>query len=172
MTERSEWISHRHADSLLSAAGAGFFFLLIGMIFVTTPSLLDNISRLFSSNGFTTIPVPNTTISLPAPHPLDGYLVIYRAAGLFSLIWGIFEIALVVLRFALRSPTRRKAEGVGNVVFWLGTSYLINFYLNASIDNDPAPWFVFWTMILMLLGVSLIARAAVLAVMGMIKQTA
>jgi len=94
---------------LLSAAGAGFFFLLIGVIFVTTPSLLDNIIKLFSSNGIRTIPVPNTTISLPAPNPLGDYQVLYQAAGLFSLIWGIFEIALVVLRFALRSPMRRKA---------------------------------------------------------------
>lgn len=171
MTERSEWISRRHADSLLSAASAGFFFLLVGVIFITTSSLLDNILDLFRSNGIELMQVPNTIISLPAPNPLGHYLAIFQAAGLFSLIWGIFEIAMLVLRFALRSSTRRKAESAGNIVFWLGTSYFINVYLTSSSITTTS-WFAFWTIILMLLGISLIVRAAVLVVMGMMKQTA
>lgn len=172
MTERSEWISRRHADGLLSAASAGFFFLLVGVIFITTSSLLDNIIDLFRSNGIELMQVPNTTISLPAPNPLGHYTAIYQAAGLFSLIWGIFEIAMLVLRFAIHSSTRRKAESVGNIVFWLGTSYFISIYLTSSSSITATSWFAFWTIILMLFGVSLIARGAFLASMGMMKQTA
>ncbi len=60
----------------------------------------------------------------------------------------------------MRSSVARKAETVENIVFWLGTSYLITTYLvNMTLSSE---WFVFWAGIILLFGLSLIARAFVL----------
>jgi len=59
-----------------------------------------------------------------------------------------------------RSPVARKAETVENIVFWMGASYLVIAYLvNMTI---PAEWFVFWAGIIMLFGLSLVARSFIL----------
>jgi hypothetical protein len=60
----------------------------------------------------------------------------------------------------LHSPIRRTAETVGNLVFWLGTSYLVTTYLNESATINQ--WFVFWAGIIVFVGLSLIARGFVL----------
>jgi hypothetical protein len=70
------------------------------------------------------------------------------------------EAAILVLRFIFQSPISRKAETISNVVFWFGSSYLIITYLNNNATINT--WFVFWTGIILIFGLSLIARAFVL----------
>jgi len=81
--------------------------------------------------------------------------------GQFSLIWGIFLIAIMGLRFAVHSPLNKKADNAGDIVFWLGAYYLLTTILNEATTH--ATWFTFWTEMIMLGGVSLIVRAIVLA---------
>jgi hypothetical protein len=74
----------------------------------------------------------------------------------------------LALRFAAGSPLNKKAEAVSNFVFWVGASFLIsNFLLDtrwvAVWHDELIIWFVFWSMIIMILGFSLIVRAIVLA---------
>jgi hypothetical protein len=65
-----------------------------------------------------------------------------------------------MLRVGFHSPVSRKAETIENIVFWLGTSYLIITYLvNMTI---PGEWFVFWAGVILIFGLALIARAFVL----------
>ena len=60
----------------------------------------------------------------------------------------------------MHSPLPRKAETIENIVFWLGTSYLVITYLvNMTIMSE---WFVFWAGIILIGGLSLVARAFVL----------
>ena len=71
-------------------------------------------------------------------------------------------------RFIFESPLRRKAENLGDIVFWLGATYLIQIFLVAPTQISPqtidvSKWFEFWAAIVMLIGVSLIARAIFLA---------
>lgn len=85
---------------------------------------------------------------------------LYIAAFQFSLAVGILEIVILALRVGLHSPVSRKAETIENIVFWLGASYLIITYLvNMTLHSE---WFVFWAGIILLFGLSLIARAFVL----------
>jgi len=88
--------------------------------------------------------------------------VLYSAVTHFSLIWGLFQIASLALRFVVGSPFSKKAETASNLVFWLGASYLISTLLNEMTTRTT--WFVFWAEIIMLIGVSLIIRAIILAV--------
>lgn len=168
MTENSQWFSRRHREGLISAISAGFFFMLVGAIFLTTPNLFNNIIDLFSD--FDIRRVPNLdNVWLPAPvHPFSSTnRVVYTAVEQFSYAWGLFQLVILALRFVVRSPVNKDAETVSNIVFWVGTGYLIRTFLietiRFSLFTGLTRWFVFWAGIIMLLGVSLIIRAIVLA---------
>jgi len=167
--------SHKYREGLISAISAGFFFVLVGAIFMTTPNLFDSIVKFFSH--FELVRVPNLgELRLPAPvPPLTNsvvYLVarkkVYVAVEQFSYIWGLFQIVILALRIVARSPLNKDAETVGNIVFSLGTGFLTRTFLIETIRFpyiiDPLTrWFVFWSGIIVLLGVSLIIRAIILA---------
>jgi hypothetical protein len=149
---------------MLSAASVGFFLILVGVLFITTPNLLDKVVTFLTH--FKTTQVGNTNIYVPAPENLANHLDVYMAARQFSLVWGVFLIAMLGARFMFDSPLRRKAENIGDIVFWLGATYLIQTFLVAPTQTsliDVTNWFEFWTAVIMLIGISLIARAIFLA---------
>jgi len=167
LSEGSEWFSGRYREGLISGISAGFFLLLIGAIFVTTPNLFTKILDFFQDK-WSLLPVPNFGgLRLPGPaNPLI-HSVLYGAVELFCYIWGLFQVGILVLRFVVSSSWRKKAETVSNIVFWLGTGFLIRTFL---IETTVLPllafvtrWFVFWSGIIMLIGATLIIRAIILA---------
>jgi hypothetical protein len=164
-------VSPRRTEGLLSAISVGFFLLLVGAIFVINsppnqPNLWDRIIAFF--RDFKITQVSNVGVYLPAPeHPLI-HSNVYLATEQFSFVWGLFQIVILALRFAAGSLLTKKAEVVSNLVFWIGASFLIsNFLLDtrwlAVWGSAMTVWFVFWSMIIMLLGFSLVIRAIVLA---------
>jgi len=160
LSEKPRFLSGRR-EGVLSAVSAGFFLILAGTIFIVTPNVLDKFTSFFQD--FNTVDVPHTAIVLPAPVHPERHTAVYSAVQQFSLVWGIFLVAMLTLRVLFHSPTRKKVENAGDIVFWLGTSYLISTMLNETTTTTA--WFIFWTEILMLVGVSLIVRAAILAAM-------
>jgi hypothetical protein len=158
---------HIHHEGLISAISAGFFLILIGMLFITIPNLSDRIVSF--AKDFNTVKVPNLNgVYLPAPTNPGIHTDVYLAAREFSIVWGIFLIAMLGVRFIFDSPLRRKARNLGDVTFWLGATYLIQTWLiNASVDITG--WFEFWTAIIMLIGISLIARAAFLFIAEIVR---
>jgi len=167
LSEVSEGVSHRYREGLFSAISAGFFFVLVGTIFVITPNLFDRIIAFF--RDFDLVPVPKIGIYLPAPSQPLTHSVMYLAVEQFSYVWGLFQIVILALRFVVRSPVSKDAETVSNIVFWLGTGYLTRTFLIETtrlplpLPTEMTRWFVFWSAIIMLIGVSLIIRAIVLA---------
>jgi len=171
-----EGISRGRREGLLSAVSVGFFLLLIGVLFVIKPNLYAD-TVIFFNNFNATSTVRNTHIKLPAPDALrsatnstvrQANLDVYSAAQQFSLAWGIFLIALLVMRFVFDSTRRRKADNISDIVFWFGAIYLIQTWLidptnSLPYPTDAQPWFEFWSMIIVLIGVSLIVRAICLA---------
>ena len=160
LNENSKGFSRRYKEGLFSAISAGFFFILIGAIFVTTPNLFDKIIDLF--RDFDIVRVPNMEILLPAPASPGTHSLVYSAVTEFSFVWGLFQIVILALRFIAHSPLSKKAETVSGLVFWLGASFLISTFLNET--TTVITWFVFWAAIMMLIGLSLIIRAIILAV--------
>jgi hypothetical protein len=148
----------RALEGLLSAVGVGFVFILIGIIYISTPGIWGSIVDFF--NNMTTTAVPNTSIYLPVPIHPNAHAVLYDALFRFSIGVGILQIIILGLRLGLRSTISRTAETVGNLVFWFGVAYLVNTYLNGTTTTNI--WFTFWAGILVVLGLSLIARALVL----------
>jgi hypothetical protein len=159
LSESYKFSSSKYREGLFSAISAGFFFILVGAIFVTAPNLFDSIIAFF--RDFDIVSVPYTeNLLLPAPVSPSAHSDVYSAVTKFGLIWGLYQITILALRFIAHSPLSKKAETASNLVFWLGASYLINTFL-----IETTTWFAFWATIIMLAGVSLIVRAVILAAM-------
>jgi hypothetical protein len=169
LTERPRIFHPRLRESLISAVSVGFFFLLVGAIFVATPNLFDRIVDLY--RDFEIRALPHTdNIFLPAPMSPYSHTEVYTAVWQFSVVWGIFQIFILAFRYFAGSPFRKKTETAGNLVFWLSASYFIGMFRNATSRapflNTTTPlegWCAFWAMMVILIGVSLIVRAIILA---------
>jgi len=153
---------YKAKEGLYSAISVGAVFILIGIIYVTSlpQSLWDRTVAFF--NSFTFAQIPTTGLYLPAPVSPAAHTVLYSAIFQFCIGLGILQVILLALRLLWNSPIGKTAETMGHLVFWFGTSYLVATYLNSTANISK--WFVFWAGILMILGLSLVARAFVLLV--------
>jgi hypothetical protein len=68
---------------------------------------------------------------------------------------GVLQIVILVLRLGLHSRISRIAQSVGDLIFWLGAAIVANVFLLTGTYNG---WFHFWSSLLVLIGLSLIAR--------------
>jgi hypothetical protein len=157
----SERFPRSHKEGILSAISVGFFFVLIGFIFIITPNLIDRMVDFFQDITFVNVARLPSNFYLPRPVIIGAHVTVYSAVGQFSLAWGVFLVAMLVIRFATGSPIRKRAENLGDIFFWFGNAYLIRTWLIGE-----SKWFEFWALILMLLGISLIVRAVFLAAAG------
>lgn len=157
----SEGSSSGYREGIFSAVSAGFFFVLIGVLFVITPNLLGKIIDFFRDFGV--VQIPNLGVWFIAPEHPSLHSTVYLAVQQFSFIWAFFQIAILVLRFAAGSLFGKKAETVSNLVFWFGAGVLINMFLIETARLNVNRWFQFWAAIIMLLGLSLIVRGIILA---------
>jgi hypothetical protein len=150
---------YKAGEGIISAVSVGAIFILVGGIYFTTlpTSLWDKIVAFF--NSFSTVEISNN-IQLPAPAVPSAHTVVYNAAFQFCIGIAILQIIVLTLRLILHSPIVKTAETAGNLVYWFGASYLVLTFLNSS--TTVTTWFEFWAAILMVLGVSLVARALVL----------
>ena len=147
-------------ENLITALFGGFLFILLAVLYFV--NVHANLWGKFVSflDTFILATVPGTSISLPAPANPIAYTALYNFVFQLCLGLGLLEIAVLTLRIWLNSPFPRKAETIENIVFWLGTSYLAATYLaNITIISE---WFVFWAGVVLITGLSLVARAFVL----------
>ena len=149
-----------HQESILNAISVGTVFILLGVVYVLAlpTSLWDRVVGFFGS--FATSHFPGTSISLPAPVNPANHVVFYNALFQFCLGIGLLQILVLALRLMWRSPVGRIAETSGNLVFWLGASFMVATFLNVSTTTRL--WFAFWGALLLVIGFSLLARAAVI----------
>jgi hypothetical protein len=155
-----QMLSDKKKESLFTAIYVGAVLIIIALIYSIhlNDDLLNSTVNFFTS--LTLSSVPATGIALPAPANPAAYITLYNVAFQFSLAIGILEILILALRVVLLSSVSRKAETIENIVFWLGTSYLVTTYLvNMTI---PSEWFVFWAGIILIFGLALVARSFVL----------
>lgn len=156
---------HHYQEGLFSAISVGFCLLLIGILFAINPNLFDNILAFFKD--FKLVDVPNTNIVLPAPEFPFLHVPVYQASEQFSIAVTVLQVIILALRFVIPSSLRKKAETVGGLVYWGGTSFLIQSFLIDKASVSIMYWFEFWALIIVLAGISILARAAVMAVSRM-----
>jgi uncharacterized membrane protein len=148
---------------LVAAISAGGFFVLLGLVFVINSNLWSNILEF--AKDFTNVTIPNTTMQVPMPLTPAAHVAVYSAVYQFVLGIGILQIIILAVRLAFSSPARRISQSVGALVFWFGAAYLLNIIANMSsalsVSEQQTMWFQFWAAILIVLGVSLVIRGAV-----------
>jgi len=148
----------RKHDSL-SAVSFGVFLILAGTISVITPGLYEATVRFFKDFRLVQI-APNFFL----PAPTSNHPVLYLAVEVFCYLWGLFKIIVLVLRFALGSSVYLKAKTFSRMIFWLGAGLLTGMLGTKIFGDAPGGWFAFWSAVAILLGLTLIVEAIILAV--------
>jgi hypothetical protein len=150
----------RHDNSLITPLAFGGFLIIVGVIFASTPNLWHDITYFF--DHMTTSPLPSgsssSQIILPAPLNPEAHSGLYTALLQFDIAFGILQLVILGLRLWTRSTIRRISETLGNAVFWLGAAVLVNAFLLAGTLSG---WFQYWAALIIVVGVSLVARALV-----------
>jgi hypothetical protein len=144
-------------EGLITALSIGGFFIILGLVFAVTPGISQQTNNFFSDLTTVTFPFgnPGSTASLLAPaHPAD-HQGFYTAVMNFLIGVGVLQIIILVLRLAMHSPIRRTAQSVGDLIFWLGAAVVANVFL---LTGTQSGWFQFWSSLIVIIGVSLIAR--------------
>jgi hypothetical protein len=72
----------------------------------------------------------------------------------FCLIYGVFQLFIMALRFSFRSSLRKIAETASNIVLWLGAAYMFSLLNSGSVE-----WFPFLGGIITVAGFSIIVRS-------------
>ncbi len=103
---------------------------------------------------FQLVEIMEPNIFLPAP--ASSHPVLYGAIEEFSYLFGIFQVGMLILRFAYGSSPSQKAGTASNVVFWLGAGYLLGILKDQAIG-----WFAFLAGLIILIGLSIIIRSAI-----------
>lgn len=138
----------------------GFFFLLVGTIFVVTPNLPDKISSFFLDFELREI-APNWMLPAPKSH----HLVLYTAIFQFCLAFAIFQICILGARFILRDPIDKKAGTISSLVFCFGAAWVVSLLMVKTIG-----WFVFWGWLIALIGTSLVIKNAIVLMAQIFRQ--
>ena len=151
---------HRH-DAFISALAFGGFLVIVGLVFVLNQNLWQQTNSFFKDITNTTVHYPigsSSTLVLPAPANPGSHSGLYNSVLQFDVGMGLLQILILGLRLGRHSWVRRIAGTVGNLVFWFGAAFLVNDLL---LIGTQASWFEYWAAIIVLLGVSLVARAAI-----------
>ena len=159
---KNKGIPPKYQEGLFTAISVGFCLLLLGALFVITPSLFDKIVDFFKDVGV--VSVPNTDMLFLAPEVPADHSAVYQAAGQFSIALTIFQVIILALRFVIPSSLGKKSESVSSLVYWAGASFLAQLFLVDKVSVSITNWFEFWALIIVLAGVSMLARAAFMAI--------
>jgi len=167
MAKPFEGFTQRSTERLISVSSIGFFLILIGMIFALTPDFFSSLLTFFKDLGLVQVPNVFTGIVLPAPRNPADHTTVYSVASWFSFVWGIFLVALLLVRILANSPLNKKTQNASDIFYWLANGFLIGRFLNGT--TNTVMWFSYWSAVIMLLGVSLIIRAIILAVIHVMR---
>jgi len=142
-------------EGLITALAVGGVFIILGLVIALTPDIVSKSNAFFKDLTNVTYPLGSSTLNLPAPANPSEHIGFFTAIMNFILGVGVLQIAILALRLGVHSTLRRIGETVGNLVFWLGAAVAANVFLLAGTRTG---WFQFWSTLIILIGVSLIAR--------------
>ena len=135
----------------LSVVSAGFFFLLIGGIFVATPHLSNKIDN-FAHDFHKTEMWPGVSSYAPTSNHPEFYNALFQ----FCLIFAIFQVVILATRFILKESVRRKSRTFSSLFFWFGAATALNLLKAGSID-----WFIFLGWLIVFIGMVITVRSVI-----------
>jgi hypothetical protein len=144
-------------EGLITAISIGGFFIILGAVFAFTPGIAEKTSAFFSDLTTVSFPFgsPGSTVSLLAPANPAEHQDFYAAVMTFLIGVGVLQIIVLALRLAVHSRIGRVAQSLGDLIFWLGAAIVANVFLLTGTHNG---WFQFWASLIVIIGLSLIAR--------------
>jgi hypothetical protein len=153
-------IHERRHEGLISAVSFGAFLIIVGLVFILTPDLWGKIVKFFNDITNAGVPFGATTsnIVLPAPAHPDSHQVLYQTLSIFDVAMGALQAFILALRIGVHSGTRKIADKVGDLIFWFGAAILVQAIL---LNGTLSSWFQYWAAIIILFGITMIARAIV-----------
>ena len=95
-------------EGIFTALSVGFFILMLGVLFVSTPDLFGNISDFIGDFEFSQ--VSDTVVVLPQPANARAHLELYNVMGLVSIAAVVFQVIMTVLRFVMYSSWTKRAD--------------------------------------------------------------
>ena len=146
----------RRDKHLLSWLSFGVFLIIVGAIFLITQDLTGQIRAFFEDfkleqiSGKFYFPTPQN------PHP-----TLYGATAMFCLAFGVYQILLLFLKFALGANLKQRAETFTSVIFWLTASFAVS-----MLENETIEWLLLIAVLVVLAAVGIIIRS----VANMISQ--
>jgi len=144
--ERMDW---------LGLFSFGFFILLVGIIWLSTPGLNEDVvSFLTPENWYNRRVVGD--IYFPSPKPYIDYTVLYTAVMEFCFIFAVYHVVVLAIRFGLRESINRKAGTVSSIVFWFSAGSFVYWMANGTIG-----WFSFIGGLIVSVGLAIIASSVV-----------
>ncbi|MCW4005919.1 MAG: hypothetical protein NWF04_04895 [Candidatus Bathyarchaeota archaeon] len=145
------------AERVITAVAVGGSLIILGIVIAANPGVFGNLWDFLGDLGI--VQVWGSWLYLPAPESPWMHTSLYSAVWSLSLGVSILQAVLLVARVAFHSRTSKISETVGNLVFWGGQTYLITVFLN--LQTTRALWFEFWAAMIIVIGVSFIARGLV-----------
>jgi hypothetical protein len=139
---------NRGAD-WLGLLSFGFFLILIGSIWMATPNLTEKLADFFDDFHLQNL---SEHIVFPAPEHQYNHLEVYTAAMQFCLVFGAFQILILILRFVLYEPLNKKADTISGIVFWFSAGFFLYMLASESIG-----WFGFLAGLIISVGLMIIA---------------
>jgi hypothetical protein len=133
----------------------GFFVILVGVIFAVTPNLFHRISDFVQDFELGR----RSNLYIPAPRNLHAHTVFYTAVFQFCLAFAIFQVFVMLARFALKDSIDKKAGTISSLVFWFGASWIMSLLM-----AETFVWFVFVGWLLMLVGVSIVVKNSIVLI--------
>ncbi len=155
MQRRQKW----EHEGVLTAVAFGGFLIILGLVFVITPDLPQQINSFFGDLTTRRLPFNNlSNVMLPAPRDPSSHMGLYTAVMQFDIGIAALELLILALRLGLVSKTHRIAETIGNLVFWAGAAIIVNAFL---LTGTLQGWFQYWAALIVVAGISLVARSLV-----------
>lgn len=150
MTRRER---RREKRDILGLASFGFFLLVIGVIWIITPNLSQEVVSFFEDFKPGEEIFPNVFLPTPERH----HAIVYTALARLFFVYGLFQIVVLVLRIFLREPLNRVAGTFSGIVFWLGAGFVSNLLADEAVE-----WFGFLGWIIVFIGLSLVVRSVLM----------
>lgn len=97
---------------------------------MSAPNLADETINFFK--GFELQNV-TSNILLPAPKNVYSHMTVYTAAMQFCIVFAIFEISILILRFIVHETIDKKGETVAGIAFWFSAAYFLSLLINQYI---------------------------------------
>lgn len=131
--EQGREARRENKTDIVGLASFGFFLVVVGAVFASTPNLATQIGEMIGS-----IRLKEVSPNIFFPTLESDFPVVYGAVLQVCIAMLAVSAVLLAVRYIIKQPIRWKAEGVGNVVFWAGAAWVASMIVAGSLNSVMA----------------------------------